>query len=494
MVGGRFLIRGSWTLGLLLLAACNFAPKPLEIAPAARLPDAYDASSGGDQPETLAWWTGFGDPVLNRVVDTAIVANLDIREAVARVEEVRSQYRIARSSLFPSVQASGDFSRTDVPANAGQFGAIFGEGEGDGDNSSEGAPERPDRFAFETFGASLGFSYELDVWGRVRTAKGAAFADLAATAWDLRAIEIGVVAETISGYFEIVELGRRTDILVEQLGLLEERLSLTQDRYDRGVVTSLELYQIQQELNATRSQLPLLEAQLVDAKGRLGILLGRFPAEIDALMREEGLPQVSTDPIPAGLPSTLLSARPDVMAAAVRLEAARLRVGERRAARFPVLSLTGSAGQQSSELSDLVRADQWFTSFVTSITAPIFNGGRLAADEEAARARYEQEAARYARALLTSFKEVEASLAAFDAQRRRHAILEEQAVAAEASAQNQLRRLELGIGDYVAYLDALRQSLNVESTRVSAGRDLALARLNVHRALGGSWIDLEKGA
>ena len=488
------LIRGPWTLALLLMAGCSFAPEPLAIAPAARLPDSYDTSPGRDGPETVAWWTGFGDPVLNRVVDTAVAANLDIREAVARVEEVRSQYRIARSALLPGVQASADFSRTDVPANAGQFGAIFGEGEGDGDNPPDGVLDRPDRFAFETFGASLGFSYELDVWGRIRGGRGAALADLAATGWDLRAIEIGVVAETIGSYFEILELGRRTDILGEQLGLLEERLSLTQDRYDRGVVTSLELYQIQQDLNATRSQLPLLEAQLVDAKGRLAILLGRFPAEIDALMREGGLPQVSTDPIPAGLPSTLLSARPDVMAAAVRLEAARLRVGERRAARFPTLSLTGSVGQQSSELSDLVRADQWFTNFVTSITAPIFNGGRLAADEEAARARYEQEAARYARTLLTSFKEVETSLAAFDAQRQRHAILEEQAAAAEASAQNQLRRLELGIGDYVAYLDALRQSLNVENTRATAERDLALARLNVHRALGGSWIELEEGA
>ena len=480
----------SWAV-VVSMTACNFAPAPVEVAPVTRLPEAFGQAASWDALESTAWWMGFSDPVLNQLVDTAIVANLDIREALARVEEVRAQYRIANAALLPTVQAGADFSRNDVPANTGQFGAIFGQ-----DGEDGGGPEAaaPDRFSFSTFGASLGFAYELDLWGRVRSGRSAAVADLLATSWDVRTVEIGVVSETIAGYFEILELGRLASILRQQVDLLEERLTLTQDRYDRGVVTSLEVYQIQQDFNATRAQLPLLEAQLADAKGRLGLLLGRFPAEIDALLEADALPSVSTEAIPAGLPSTLLSSRPDVVAAFARLEAARLRVGERRAARFPTLSLTGSAGQQSGQLSDLVRADQWFTNFVTSITAPIFNGGRLAADEAAARARYDQEAARYARAILTSFKDVDASLAAFNAQRARHALLAEQAAAAQANSDNQLRRLELGIGDYVAYLDALRQSLNVQSTRATAERDLALARLNVHRALGGSWIESEEGS
>jgi multidrug efflux system outer membrane protein len=479
---------------LLFTSGCSFAPDPVEVAPVTRLPETFADAPPSEASESLAWWNAFSDPVLDDLVDTAIVANLDIQEALARVEEVRAQFRIARSALLPSVQAGVDFSRSDVPANAGQFGAIFGQTRDDGEAPPEGDASTPDRFSFGTFGASLGFSYELDLWGRVRSGRSAAVADLLATAWDVRTVRIGVVSETIAGYFEILELGSRATILREQLDLLEERLALTQDRYDRGVVTSLEVYQIQQDFNATRAQLPLLEAQLAEAKGRLGLLLGRFPAEIDGRFGEGPRPSVNTEPIPAGLPSTLLSSRPDVVAAYARLEAARLRVGERRAARFPTLSLTGSAGQQSSELSDLVRADQWFTNFVASITAPIFNGGRLAADEAAARARYDQEAARYARAVLTSFKEVEASLAAFNAQRARHDLLADQAAAAQANADTQLRRLELGIGDYVAYLDALRQSLNVESTRATAGRDLAVARLNVHRALGGAWIPSEEGS
>lgn len=123
--------------------------------------------------------------MLNQLVDTAIVANLDIQEAVARVEEVRAQYRISRSSLFPTVQLSGDFSRSDVPANAGQFGAIFGGGDTEGDESPPATRTAPDRFSFETFGTSLGFSYELDVWGRIRNGRGAAVAELLAAGWDL---------------------------------------------------------------------------------------------------------------------------------------------------------------------------------------------------------------------------------------------------------------------------------------------------------------------
>lgn len=135
------------------------------------------------------------------------------------------------------------------------------------------------------------------------------------------------------------------------------------------------------------------------------------------MLEGDGAPVISREPIPAGLPSDLLAGRPDLQAAALRLEATRQRVGARAAARLPSISLTGATGTQSGDLSDILRADQWFTNFVTSLTAPIFQGGRLRAEQAAAEARYEQEAARYARSILTAFQEVEAALAAFSAQR-----------------------------------------------------------------------------
>jgi multidrug efflux system outer membrane protein len=460
------------------------APEPVAVEPVVRLPETF-ADFDTTSTQATEWWATFGDATLDTLVGTALASNLDITEAVARVEEVRAQYGIARSALFPSATLGADFTRFSQPANAGQFGAIF-DGEG-GDSAAAGLP-RPTRFAFSNFGASLTFAYELDFWGRVSSGRNAAMADLLATGADLRTVRIGIVAETIGAYFELRELLARDLLLTEQVGLLTERLDLTEVRYARGVATSLELYQIQQDLNTTRASRPLVGSQVTATRGRLALLLGGYPADVDALFDPDAIPVVSSEPIPAGLPSSLLEARPDLQAAALRLEAARQRVGERKAARFPSISLTGTVGQQSRELSNLVRADQWFSNFVASLTAPIFQGGRLKADQEAAEARYLQEAARYARAVLTAFQEVDAALAAFNAQRERSLVLDEQLAIAQASTDVQLRRVDLGVGDYVGYLDALRTLNNVQDTRATAERELATARLNLHRALGGAWV------
>ncbi|MGB1655783.1 MAG: efflux transporter outer membrane subunit [Longimicrobiales bacterium] len=477
-------------IGLVVLstAACSLAPSPAEIPAVDRMPDSYatDAETPShDSADVVSWWRTFEDRTLDALVGAALDSNLDIQEAVARVEEVRAQYRIARSSLFPTVTAGTDASRFSQPANAGQFGAIFG---GDDADADPNLPDRPSRFTFSTFGASLGAAYELDFWGRLNSSRRAAYADYLATGADARTVEISVAAETIAGYFELRELVAREAILTEVVDILTERLELTEDRYQRGVVSSIELYQIQQDLNATRAGLPLLGSQITASRGRLAVLLGRYPREVEPLIAGEELPTVSLDPIPAGLPADMLAARPDLVAAAFRLEGSRQRVGERRAARLPSINLTGSTGTQSADLSDIVRADQWFTNFVASLTAPIFAGGRLKADQEAAEARYEQEAARYARSVLTAFQEVDAAIAGFNAQRERKLVVDEQLAVAEASADAALLRVEQGVGDYVGYLDALRTVLNVQDTQASAERELATARLNVHRALGGSWI------
>jgi multidrug efflux system outer membrane protein len=454
---------------------------PVSVPAVEQLPEQFDQAAV-EAPESLRWWADFQDETLNELVDLALESNLDVVEAVARVEEVRAQYRIGRAPLLPTITAGVDASRFSQPANAGQFGAIFGGGEeGEGD-------EGPSRFSFSTFGASLGFAYELDFWGRLNSGRRAALADFMATGADLQTIRISIAAETIAAYFELRELQTRQQILESVVDILAERGTLTEGRYQRGVATSIELYQIQQDLNATRAGLPLLGSQITAARGRLALLLGRYPHEVDELLQASEDPAVSSEPIPAGLPSEMLAGRPDLQASALRLEASRQRVGERVAARFPSISLTGSTGTQSGELADLLRADQWFTNLITSLTAPIFSGGRLKAEQQAAEARYEQEAVRYARSVLTAFQEVDASLAAFDGQRQRKLVLDEQLLAAEASSEAQLRRVELGVGDYVGYLDALRTLLNVRDTQASAERDLATARLNVHRALGGTWV------
>ena len=174
-------------------------------------------------------------------------------------------------------------------------------------------------------------------------------------------------------------------------------------------------------------------------------------------------------------------------AAGLRLEAARFTIGARRAELLPSLSVSGTIGVQSSEADGLFKVDQWFRNLLGNLTAPIFQGGRLRSNVALAHAQFNQLAAAYGRAVVTAVYEVEAALTALANEDRRHAFLASQREEAQASVALQSARYESGIGGYTDYLDALRTLLNVESTLAGASRDLALARLAVHRALGGDW-------
>jgi outer membrane protein TolC len=255
-------------------------------------------------------------------------------------------------------------------------------------------------------------------------------------------------------------------------------------------VTSFELYTLQQEFDDTRASLPLVEAARYDAVGRLAVLLGTIPAEAERLLGDMRAATVELEQIPAGLPSDLLRERPDVWAAAQRLEAARQRVGIARADRFPRFSLTASGGTQSSELLDLVDVgNQSFFLFGGALVAPIFNAGALKAAEQAAWNRYEQAGASYEKTVLTAFKETGTALHTYEKEQERFGFLQEAEASAEASATTQQDRYVRGVGDYVALLDARRNLNRARLNRTASERALANARLAVHRALGGTWVE-----
>ncbi|MFQ5569745.1 MAG: efflux transporter outer membrane subunit [Rhodothermales bacterium] len=464
------------------LAGCTFAPHVRQPEAVQEMPARFERSMEEGSATPARWWHGFNDPVLNQLVDTALVSNLDLRVAAARVNEVQNQYRIARAPLLPGVQATLDRTQQSTPANTGPTGDI-----------AANIPQFPDRFDVTTYSASLGFAYELDFWGRVRGAKNAALREFFASRSDAQTTQIGVIAETIATYFEIDELERSLALARQNVDLLTERAELTRQRYERGLISSFELYAIQQTFEEARSNLPVLESRLHEAQGRLNVLLGRYAAPRDTLAASAQATAFNLEPIPAGLPSDLLRQRPDVMAAAQRLEAARQRIGVARAEQFPQFSLTASGGTQSRELSDLVQTGQRFWLFGGSLTAPLFNAGALRANVRVAWARYEQQAARYEKTVLTAFKEVEVALMAYQKQQERYAFLQEELEAAWDNAEAQQRRFVRGIGDYLAYLDARRNLVRVQTSVASAQRALAGARLAVHRALGGAWIEDDAG-
>jgi len=443
--------------------------------------------------DTRRWWTAFGDTTLTTIVDTALAANLDLASARARVEELAAQFRIARAPLFPSVDANGQYNYQNQPANTGIGGAIGGDDGESGDPPGDGEQQRraPDRFEFSTYQATLGLSYELDFWGRVRSQRKAALSQYFATAADLQTARISVISQTISTYFQVGTLRRQAALGRRSVDLLEQRLEITEDRYARGLASSFQLFTVRQNLEATRSEQPQIESDLYDARSRLSTLLGRFAGTDRALLPDTVDTALDLSPVPAGLPSDLLMQRPDVRAGALRLEAARQEIGVARAEMLPSLSLTGTGGTQSNGLADLVDVDQRFANFAAQLTAPLFQGGRLRANIDAAEARYRQQAADYEKTVLTAFREVKAALVADAKQRERLRTVQEQVASARASYQTQRDRYERGIGDVLALLDA-EQGLLQAQTRLAAARLAAVnARLALHRALGGPWTEAE---
>jgi multidrug efflux system outer membrane protein len=476
------------TAVVLTIAGCSLTPTMQTPEAEQDLPETFAPAPGDTTLPAAAadtarldaqqWWTAFGDTSLTTLVDTALAANFDLQSTRARVEELAAQFRIARAPLFPSVNAGGDATYQNQPANTGIGGAIGG-----------GGGQFPDRFSFTTYQATLGVSYELDFWGRIRSQRKAALSQYFATAADLQTARISVVSQTISTYFQIASLRRQVELGRRGIDVLEQRLAITEDRYARGLASSFQVTSLRQNLEAARSEQPQLESELYDARSRLAVLLGRFAGNQQALLPDSirGGPALSS--VPAGLPADLLMQRPDVRAGALRLEAARQQIGVARAEFLPSLSLTGTGGTQSSALASLVDLDQRFANFAAQLTAPLFQGGRLRANLDAAQARYKQQAAAYQSTVLTAFREVKAGLVAYEKQKERYQFLREQVAAARASFQTQRDRYERGIGDVLARLDAERSLVQAQTRLAAARLAVVNARLALHRALGGTWTD-----
>ncbi|PEN08050.1 transporter [Longimonas halophila] len=480
---------------LLVGSGCALTPQMDPPDAEAQLPDAYDtplveggplyAEDDSTRFNPVNWWTAFDAPALNALIDTALVRNLDLERTRAVVDEIASQFRIARAPLFPQATANGNYNRQSQPANTGIGGALGGGG---------GSGAVPDRFTFDTYSLSLSLSYELDFWGRLRNQRGAALERFMGSVDAVQTARQQVIAQTISTYFEVAALERQIALGEETIRVLQQRVDLAEDRYDRGLVRSFEVYALRQELQAAQAEQPQRESQLADARGRLSVILGQFVGNVDEAVMQaaRSAPRdavlADLQPVPPGLPSDLLMARPDVRADARELNAAQREIGVARANRLPSFSLTGEGGVQNSTLDDLLNIDQRFTTLIASVAAPVFQAGRLRAEQDAAEARYTQARATYEQTLLTALQEVHAALTAYEKQQEQYALVRDQLEQAEASAYNQMRRYERGIGDYATALDAERTRLQAEQRLTAAEEALVGSRIALHRALGGAWV------
>ena len=453
-------------LGLgLTLAACRAAPEELD--PAVVLPADWTSVTVADEPAPATWWRDFSDPRLARLVDEALVHNRDLGAAVARLEAALASARAVQGALAPQVDAGADAAR-----RRQNFIGLPIPG---GDVLSS---------TVTSYGVSLDVSWEVDLWGRLRASASAADAEARAAGADLRGAALSIAAQTAKGWFALIEARQQMRLAAATVRSFDESAEWIRARYQRGLTTALDLRLALSNAADARAARAATEDAAQRAARALEILLGRYPAE--DIETSDDLPPLPPPP-PAGLPAALLERRPDLVAARERVAAQDERVAASRAALLPGLRLTASGGRTSAELEDLLDGgfDVW--SLGASLTAPLFQGGRLRAEVDAAEARRAEAWNAWAADLLRACGEVESALAAEERLARRVAELEQATLQARAAEALALERYRSGVEALVTLLDAQRRSVTNESRWLAARRNLLDNRVDLLLALGGGF-------
>lgn len=460
-----------------MLAGCaSMAPEHVRPAPATA--PAFDPEYRPDGTviaSQLSYREWFADPRLQSLLASALENNRDLLAATARIEQARARYRIQDSRRLPTVVADASATRTRQP-----LGVNPALDTGD----VEGAP---DSITFNRFDVGVGVSaFELDFWGRIASLSEAARAEYLATVAAQRAFYLSLIADTATTYFEIVETEAQIDLAEATAASRREGLRIARLRLDNGVTSALPYRQAETLLTQAEQQLASEKLALAQLRNQLAVLVGGTipPALPDGLTLAA---QGDERRLAAGLPSDLLLARPDIVAAEEQLRAARANIGAARAAFFPTISLTGSAGLSSNSLDGLFSSDGLGWSFGPSISLPIFDWGVREADLDLAQALEVEQVANYDRTVQTAFREVSDALAG-----RRY--LAEQVAALERALEAQRRiariarlRYREGVADYLEVLDAERNLFDAQQQLLATRRAWLQNRATLFVALGGGF-------
>jgi multidrug efflux system outer membrane protein len=428
-------------------------------------PAQYRFIEGAGQGESLAnapWWQVFDDPTLQAIIKDAIANNLDLRIAIARVEEARARAGIAKSFLYPAVEGV----------------AGYGVRQASTTSEEDDTTRQSGNYGFQ-------LSWELDLFGRVRRQQEGAVAVLLATEQARRGVMVTLVGDVATSYFRLRELDLQLQIARQTLTINDQTVTYFQNRLQGGVSNRLEVDRILANRAQTAATIPDIEREIAVVENAISMLLGRPPGTLTrvALGQTEQLPP----PIPPGLPATLLERRPDVVAAEQLLVAANADIGAAKALFFPSISLTGFIGGISGDLTTFLGGEGGVWSLGAGLLQPLFQGGRIRRNLEAAQARFEIALAEYRRAALNSYREVADALVTIQklAQVRAE---REIAVAALLDAADLSRaRYDSGLASYIEILTADEQ-LFEEQLLLAQIRGAELrARAELYRALGGGW-------
>ena len=432
--------------------------------PAATLPGAYSEAGRAEAPAPVErdWWKLFKDPVLDDLMAKALGANLDLQAAVARVEEAEAAAREAGAALTPSV---------DLDAGAKRIRS----------STVTGMPV-PKYRSSHTLGLSTAF--ELDFWGRLRRTKEAARAQALASHHARDTVQLSLAGLVANGYLALRALDAELAVSRESLASRESTLKIVGSRVEAGLASPLDLRQAEGALAAVQAQIAALRQQRAVTEHQLALLTATPDLKIAAGdLRQLPLPPVP----PAGLPSSLLESRPDLRQAEEELVANNARIGVAKAALYPTISLTGSLGAESKQLSDLFSGGARTWTLGLGLMQPLFDAGANEARVDQASARQKQSVAAYQKAVQTAFKEVNDALVGLRENGEAETAQEARVAAADQALKLAKDRYEAGYSGYLDVLDAQRTVNDARQAAITTRESRLAAAVDLFKALGGGW-------
>ena len=448
------------TLGL-LLGGCSLAPDYQR--PATPAGATWQAST--DVTTTRGWKGTFSDPQLQQLITLALSNNRDLRIAALNVQSYEARYRIQRAAQLPTVGVDGSGSRQQTA----------------GDINGSGREQIGSQYA-----ANVGITaYELDFFGRIQNLKDQALENYLAQQESQRSTHIALVASVANAYLTLLADQDLLTLSQQTLQTEQESYELTSKKFNLGAASDMELAQGKTTLESARVSQAQYQRQVAQDKNALMLLIGgNLPAD---LQQTRALDDVALTPVPVGAPSSLLQQRPDVLAAEHSLKAANANIGAARAAFFPTITLTATAGSASNELSSLFDSGNGTWLFMPKLSLPIFDGGKRTADLDVAEIEAKKAVASYEQSIQSAFREVADGLVAQQSYQQQLAAQQALVEANQRYFDLAEKRYQQGVDSYLTRLDAQRSLFSAQQSLIATRLALLGNEVNLYKAIGGGW-------
>ena len=439
----------------------------------------WKVASPNDAIARSKWWEAFGDTQLNALVEQVDINNQNLKIAEAKYRQAQALSSSARSSFFPTISANASETRSRAASgNSSRTASTTGS------NTNTGAASGNTSAISTSHNLSANFSWELDVWGRIRRQVEASNASSQASAADLESARLSAQSDLASNYFQLRINDAQKQLLNDTVDAYAKSLELTKNRYNVGVAGKVDVAQAETQLKSAQAQAIDFGVQRAQLEHAIALLIGKAPGNFSL---PESKWNVAVPAIPLALPSSLLERRPDIAGAERRAASANAQIGVAKAAYYPTLSLTGNGGYSSLSLANWISAPNRFWSLGPSLAETIFDFGKRGAVTDQAVAAYDQSVATYRQTVLQAFQEVEDNLAALRILQTEATVQEEAVKAARESVALTLNQYKAGTVSYLNVVSVQTALLSNERTAMTlTGRRLT-ASVGLIKALGGGW-------